>query len=75
MPCEVITVGAAEANQPEEAAMDKKQLEKQAKAWSLAYSSIRDFLVLYGVPEERAAGAASDIMDEDLIVVIDEEAR
>lgn len=46
---------------------------EQAQAWSTAREAIAEYLLLYGVREERAYGAATDILDDDLNTIIGEE--
>ena len=46
---------------------------QQAEAWSTARHAIAEYLMLYGVREERALGAATDLMDEELNELIDTE--
>lgn len=46
---------------------------QQAEAWATARTAIAEYLMLYGVREVRAEGAATDLMDNELDTIIDEE--
>lgn len=57
--------------QAENAVLFKRS--EQAAAWSRAGEAIREYLILYGVNEERASGAAVDLLDNEINEIIEEE--
>ena len=50
--------------------MTPADLARRASAFAGTFSAIVDYLRVYGVPEERARGAAADIMSEELSDII-----
>ena len=52
---------------------EQEKLARRSDLWVAAHHAVEAYLLEYGVRDERARGAAIDIMDDDLGTIIDEE--